>query len=70
MYPTDLTETQWQFIKKELRLDERRRKHSLGLIWNGIHYLVKTGCQWRLLPSDFAQWQLAYYYYKKWADTD
>ncbi len=26
MYQTDLTETQWQFIKKELKIQERKRK--------------------------------------------
>ena len=68
MYPTDLSGTQWQFIKSTLQLDERKRKHDLRCIWNAINYLVKTGCQWRMLPSDFAKWQLVYYYYKKWAD--
>jgi hypothetical protein len=29
MYPTDLTETQWQFIEKVLLPQERKRKHSL-----------------------------------------
>ncbi|MDR0746198.1 MAG: transposase [Mediterranea sp.] len=28
-------------------------------VWNAIFYLVKTGCQWRMLPSDFTKWQLA-----------
>jgi putative transposase len=70
MYPTDLTETQWQFIKKELQLNARKRKHSLRSIWNAINYLIKTGCQWRMLPSSFAKWQLVYYYYKKWSDSD
>ncbi len=68
MYPTDLSETQWQFIKRTLQLDERKRKHDLRSIWNAIHYLVKTGCQWRMLPFGFAKWQLVYYYYKKWSD--
>jgi hypothetical protein len=45
MYPTDLSETQWQFIKKTLMLDDRKRKHSLRSIWDAISYLVKTGCQ-------------------------
>lgn len=58
MYPTDLSETQWQFIKKTLQLDERKRKHSLRSIWNAINYLVKTGCQWRMLPKSYAKWQL------------
>ena len=69
-YPTDLSDNQWQFIKKTLQLDERKRKHNLQSIWNAIQYLVKTGCQWRMLPLNFAKWQLVYYYYKKWADLE
>nr|WP_315201630.1 transposase [uncultured Flavobacterium sp.] len=48
---------------KTLDLGNRKRKHSLRLIWNAINYLVKSGCQWRMLPSDFPKWQLVYYYY-------
>lgn len=53
MYQTDLTETEWQVIKKILNLQERKRKYDLREIWNAIFYLVKTGCQWRMLPSSF-----------------
>lgn len=67
MYHTDLTETEWQYITKVLNLQERKRKYDLRLIWNAIFYLVKTGCQWRMLPLDFPKWQLVYYYYRKWA---
>jgi transposase len=70
MYQTDLTETQWQFIKKVLNIQERKRKYDLREIWNAIFYLVKTGCQWRLLPINFPKWQLVYYYYRKWAELD
>jgi transposase len=70
MYPTDLTETQWQFIEKTSDLGTRKRKHSLRLIWNAINYLVKSGCQWRMLPCNFPKWQLVYYYYSKWADLE
>jgi len=69
-YPTDLSDNQWQFIKKTLQLDERKRKHNLRSIWDAIQYLVKTGCQWRMLPLNFAKWQLVYYYYKKWSDIE
>ena len=69
-YPTDLSESQWQFIKKTLELDDRKRKHNLRSIWDAIHYLVKTGCQWRMLPKDFAKWELVYCYYKKWSDLE
>jgi putative transposase len=64
-YPTDLTDTQWQFIEKILN-DNRKRSHTLREIWNSILYLVKTGCQWRMLPHDFPHWSAVYYYLKKW----
>jgi putative transposase len=70
MYPTDLTETRWQFIKSSLNVKERKRKHDLRTIWNAIHYVVKTGCQWRMLPLDFPKGQPVYYYYNTWANLD
>ena len=33
---------------------DRFRKYSLRSVFNGILYIVKTGVQWRMLPSDFA----------------
>ena len=65
-YPTDLTEKQWQVIKNILEPQARNRKHSLKEIMNAILYINKTGCQWRMLPSDFVPWQTVYYYFRKW----
>ena len=56
MYSTDLKETQRQVIKKILNLQERKLKYDLRQIWNAIFYLVKTGYQWCMLPSNFAPW--------------
>jgi putative transposase len=67
MYSTDLTTTQWQFIKSSLIFDERKRKYDLREIWNALNYIVKSGCQWRMLPINFPKWQLVYYYYSKWS---
>ncbi|MBK9732271.1 MAG: transposase [Chitinophagaceae bacterium] len=50
---TQLTDAQWQIIKKFFDC-ERKRKHELKDIWNAIFYVVKTGCQWRMLPVEFA----------------
>ena len=33
-------------------------------------YLVKSGCQWRMLPNDLPKWQLVYYYYSKWSNAE
>ncbi len=70
MYQTDLTETEWQYITKVLNLQERKRKYALRMIWNAIFYLVKTGCQWRMLPKEFPKWESVYYYYRKWASLE
>ena len=28
--------------------------------------IVRTGCQWRMLPKDFAPWQTVYGYFRRW----
>jgi putative transposase len=65
-YPTNLTDKQWQVIEKILDDKKRKRKHSLRNIFNAIMYILKTGCQWRMLPIDFPQWELVYYYFSRW----
>jgi len=67
-YPTDLSNSQWQVISKFLDL-ERRRKFDLREIVNGIMYIVKTGCQWQMLPRDFPNWPMVYYYFNSWKET-
>jgi putative transposase len=64
-YPSNVSDSQWQVIKKYLA-PERKRAHDLREILNGILYLVKTGCQWRYLPSDFPKWQTVFYYFNSW----
>lgn len=64
-YPTDINDSQWEFIKGILNT-QRKRKHSLRDIFNAILYMLKTGCQWRMLPRDFPKWELVYYYFTCW----
>lgn len=65
-YSTNLTDKQWQVIEKIINPQKRKRKYSLRDIMNAILYMLKTGCQWRMLPKDFAPWQSVYYYFSKW----
>ena len=41
-------------------------RYELREIINAILYVVKTGCQWRMLPGDFAPWKTVYYYFSVW----
>ncbi len=70
MYPTNLTEAQWQSIEKLIPKAKRKRKYELRKVWNAIMYVVKTGCQWRMIPNDFPKWQIVYYYFRKWTDEE
>lgn len=70
MYPTNLTDAQWNNIKHYLDKSGRKRKFSLRSIWNALMYIVKTGCQWRMLPREFPKWELVYYYYRKWINEE
>ena len=64
-YSTDLSDDQWEVMKKSLNV-KRKRKYDLREVLNAIFYLLRTGCQWRLLPKCFPPWQSVYYYYRKW----
>ena len=64
MYPTDLTDSQWQAIQEWLpiQVKSRKRKHSLRFIINAILYVAKAGIQWRMMPNDLPNWSLVYWY--------
>lgn len=68
-YPSNVSDSQWQYISKFLDT-KRNRKYELREIVNAILYMVKTGCQWRMLPKDFAPWKLVYYYFDTWKKSD
>jgi putative transposase len=65
-YPTNLTENQWQILEKIVDPTSRKRKDPLKEIMNAMLYLIKTGCQWRMLPKDFPPYNTVYYYFRKW----
>ena len=64
-YQSNLTDNQWKVLQNYVDV-KRKREHDLRDIFDGIFYLLKTGCQWRMLPKDFAPWNTVYYYYRKW----
>lgn len=39
---------------------------DLRCVINGIFYLNKTGCQWRMLPRDFGSYSTIYGYFRRW----
>jgi putative transposase len=44
----------------------RPRIHSPREILDAIFYVLRSGCQWRLLPHDFPRWPTVYHYFRAW----
>lgn len=66
-YPFLLSDSRWDEVKPYFETKPRRRKQSLRVIVSAVIYLLRTGCQWRMLPEDsYGKWELVYYYYRKW----
>ena len=61
----ELTDPQWMAISSFFNL-KRRRKLDLREIMNALLFIVRTGCQWRNLPSKWPNWQAVYYYFDRW----
>jgi putative transposase len=67
-YDTDLTDRQYALVKPFLPRPKRmgRPPADLRAVLNAILYLVRSGCQWRLLPHDFPPWSTVHTWYRRW----
>jgi putative transposase len=69
IYATDLTDAQWALVDSiipEGKPGDRPRSIDVRAVVNAIFYLLRTGCQWRLLPREFPPWPTVYYYFRRW----
>ena len=66
-YSTDLSDQQWELIEPIFRSKYGKNfvKHSKRELVNAVLYLVKTGCQWRLLPNDFPPYVTVWSFYRR-----
>jgi len=68
-YPSDLTDAEWALIQPHFRPGDRRGSaclHPRKQIVDAILYVVKSGCQWRMLPNDFPNWKTVYHHFSRW----
>jgi len=68
-YSSDLTDERWAIIAPLIppaKRGGRPRTTDIRRVVDAILYLVKTGCQWRNLPSDFPPWETVYTYFRQW----
>ena len=71
-YPSDVSDDEWAFVGPYLTLmreDAPQREHSLREVFNGLRYMVRTGCQWRYLPNDLPPWHTVYQQTQRWLEA-
>ncbi len=70
-YPSDISRKQFARILPTLESARHRTKPrtvDLYDVFCGVLYLLKSGCQWRMLPADFPNWRTCYQYFRQWSE--
>jgi putative transposase len=68
-YPSDLSNEEWALLKPLLSRAEKRGrppKWPTRQVADGVFYLLRSGCSWRMLPREYPPWQTVYYHFRKW----
>jgi putative transposase len=71
MYDSDLKEDEWLIVKKLILVKRRGPKVPEARVRNKLNallYLLKTGCQWRMLPKEYGPWRTVYEQLRRWRD--
>jgi len=70
-YPTDLKDNEWAILAPLIppaKSGGRPRAVDMREVVNGLLYLLRSGCAWRMLPHDLPPWQTVYEYFTQWRD--
>lgn len=70
-YPSSLTDQEWAILLPIFEESEqaagRKPTHERRLVLDAIFYVVRTGCSWRHLPTNFPPWSAVYACFRRWA---
>lgn len=66
-YASDLTDKQWGKIKEFFTSGNKSKYNKRSLV-EAVLYIVKTGCQWRMLPHDYPPHDTVWSFYRRARD--
>ena len=69
VYPSDLSDEEWRIIRPLIPPSPpigADRGVNIRKIVNGILYVNRSGCQWRMLPKEYEHWNTTYGYFRNW----
>jgi len=66
-YLTNLTDKQWDLIEHIFRVYKGKHfmEHERRDMVNAVLYVVKTGCQWNMIPNDFPPFEAVWSFYRR-----
>lgn len=70
-YPSGISRAHFERIRPLLESARKRtnpRTVDLYEVFCAVLYLLKSGCQWRRLPSEFPRWRTVHSYFEKWGE--
>lgn len=63
-YPSNLSDAEWECLWRHLPLQSKQGRppvHSLRAIFS----VLRTGCPWRYLPTNFPSWQTVFSHFRR-----
>lgn len=69
LYPSDLTDPEWDLIKGMIppaKRGGRPRTTDMRAVLNAIFYVDRGGIAWRYLPREYPPWETVYGYFRQW----
>lgn len=68
-YPSDLTDAQWEELAPLIppaKPGGHPRTVDMREVINGILYVLRSGCTWRMMPHDLPPWSTVWGYFRRW----
>lgn len=72
-YPSDLTDAEWEILEPlipAIAEEAVNVKYTRREIVNGILYVLRSGCPWRLIPHNLPAWGTVHDYFRQWQKQD
>jgi len=68
-YPSDVSDEEWAYCVPYLTLMNEaapQREYPLRELFNGLRWLVRAGCPWRMMPNDLPPWHAVQQQTQRW----
>jgi len=69
-YPSDVMDEEWAHLAPlipKAKRGGRKREVDIREVFNGVMYVLSTGCQWRYIPKDFPPKSTVHRYFCDWS---